>query len=163
MSDINKVTLTGRVAGDPETHYTEAGKPVVNFTLAVSYDLKNPPQERRPLAAAAEAQGSSLPWREMVAAGPRTVTKGEVSFIEIVVLGKLAEGCSQFLKKGRKVLVEGRLQQRKGFQVLAHQVYYLTSLYEGTRREAPAVPQEDRIGRPHEDVPEKVQDDMEGE
>lgn len=156
MSDINKVTLTGRVAREPETHYTESGRAVVNFTVAVSYDNKNSQTNNRPAPAVPEGQGSSLPWRDMVATNNRPM-KGDVSFLDVVVLGKLAEGCSQHLKKGRKVLVEGRLQQRKGIQVLAHQVYYLTSLYEGVKREPQGLPQ----GVPQEDIYDKSGEEIE--
>jgi len=147
MSDINKVTLTGRVAGEPDTHRTETGKLVVTFTLAVSYDHKATTGEKKPIAANTDVQGTSLPWREMAGTNNRN-PRGETSFIDVVVLGKLAEGCSQFLKKGKKVLVEGRIQQRKGVQVLAHQVYYLTSLYEGRK---------DVEGLPHEELQQDLQ------
>lgn len=84
MSSFNRVILMGNLTRDPEIRYTPNGTAVAALGLAVNRRYK---------------QGDEL--------------KEEVSFIDIVVFGKQAEHCGQYLAKGRGVLVEGRLQQRR--------------------------------------------------
>ncbi len=74
----------GRLTRDPELRYTPNGTAVSNISLAVNRRWKGDDQ-----------------------------TKEEVSFFDIVVFGKQAENCSEYLEKGRQVLIEGRLQQRR--------------------------------------------------
>lgn len=81
---FNKIILIGNLTKDPELRYTPQGTPVANFRIAVTSRYK---------------QTDEL--------------KEETLFIDIVVFGKQAETCSQYLSKGRPVLVEGRLQERK--------------------------------------------------
>jgi len=83
--DLNKVMLIGNLTRDPELRYTPAGQAVISFGLATN---------RR--------------WADRET-GER---KEQAEFHNIVAWGKLAETCSQILKKGRKVYVEGRLQTR---------------------------------------------------
>jgi len=81
----NKVFLIGNLTRDPELRYTPSGIPVVRFTIAIN---------RR---------------------GRKDVQGGrseEVDFINVVAWRRLAEICGEFLKKGRSVAVEGRLQIR---------------------------------------------------
>jgi single-strand DNA-binding protein len=75
---MNKVILVGRLANDPEVRYTQNGKAVASFNLAVNRQGKDAPAD----------------------------------FIHIVAWEKLAEICGNNLGKGRRVLVEGRLQIR---------------------------------------------------
>ncbi len=84
MAGFNKVILLGNLTRNPELRYTPNGTPVASFGLAVSRRFK---------------QGDEL--------------KEEVCFIDIVVFGKQAEHCGQYLSKGHGVIVEGRLQQRR--------------------------------------------------
>jgi single-strand DNA-binding protein len=79
---LNKVILIGRLTRDPEVRYTQSGKTVTTFDIAVD----------RPIA---NAQGQR-----------------ETDFIPIVTWGKLAETCGNYLNKGRLVAVDGRLQIR---------------------------------------------------
>lgn len=79
----NKVILVGRLTQSPELKYTNTGIPIVKFGLAVNRNFKN-------------AQGVS-----------------ETDFFNIVLWRKLAEISAKFLKKGKLVLIEGRLQTRK--------------------------------------------------
>lgn len=81
---VNKVILIGNLTRDPEMRYTPNGQAVVSFGLATN---------RR--------------WTDK--AGEQ---KEDTEFHNIVAWGKLAELCSQLLKKGRKVYIEGRLQTR---------------------------------------------------
>ena len=84
MNSFNKVILLGNLTRDPEVRYTPGGTAVASFAIAVNRRYK---------------QGEE--------------TKDEVSYIDIVVFGKTAENCGQYLNKGDAILVEGRLQQRR--------------------------------------------------
>ena len=81
---FNKVILIGNLTRDPELRYTPQGTSVCNFGLAVNRKYK---------------QGEEM--------------KEEVTFINIVVFGKQADTCGQYLNKGSGVLVEGRLQESR--------------------------------------------------
>ena len=76
---MNKVILVGRLAQDPEVRYTQSGKAVASFNLAVENNFGN---------------------------------EKKADFIPIVAWSKLAEICGNNIGKGRKILVEGRLQIR---------------------------------------------------
>jgi single-strand DNA-binding protein len=82
---VNKVFLVGNLTREPELHYTENKKPVCSFGLATN---------RR--------------WQPYDAAEKHE----ETEFHRIVAWDKLAETCHQFLRKGRKVHIEGRLHTR---------------------------------------------------
>jgi single-strand DNA-binding protein len=84
MVSFNKVVLLGNLTRDPEVRYTPSGTAVASFSIAVNRRYK---------------QGDE--------------TKDEVSYIDIVVFGKQAEACGQYLNKGDGILVDGRLQQRR--------------------------------------------------
>ena len=84
MVSFNKVILLGNLTRDPEVRYTPGGTAVASFAIAVNRRYK---------------QGEE--------------TKDEVSYIDIVVFGKTAENCGQYLNKGDGILVDGRLQQRR--------------------------------------------------
>lgn len=81
---VNKVILVGRLGKDPEIRYTASQQPVCNFTLATT--------ERYTDRSGARQERTE--WHTIVA------------------WGKTAELCSQYLKKGREVYIEGRLQTR---------------------------------------------------
>jgi len=84
VAGFNKVILMGNLTRNPELRYTPSGTPVASFGLAVSRRFK---------------QGEEL--------------KEEVCFVDIVVFGKQAEHCGQYLSKGNGAIIEGRLQQRR--------------------------------------------------
>ena len=84
MAGFNKVILIGNLTRNPELRYTPNGTPVASLGLAVSRRYK---------------QGDDL--------------KEEVCFVDIVVFGKQAEHCGQYLSKGNGIIVDGRLQQRR--------------------------------------------------
>jgi single-strand DNA-binding protein len=84
MTSFNKVILLGNLTRDPEVRYTPNGIAVASFAIAVNRKYK---------------QGDE--------------TKEEVSYIDIVVFGKQAESCGQYIGKGDSVLIDGRLQQRR--------------------------------------------------
>jgi single-strand DNA-binding protein len=77
---LNKIFLIGRLTREPELRFTATGTPVANFTIAVDRNRPNNQGEK------------------------------ETDFLRIVVWGKQAENCSNYLGKGRLVMVEGRLQ-----------------------------------------------------
>lgn len=79
---MNHIVLIGRLTRDPELRYTPQGVAVANFDLAVDRPTTNANGER------------------------------ETDFIRIVAWQKTAENCANYLKKGRLVAVEGRLQIR---------------------------------------------------
>ena len=81
---LNKVILMGNLTRNPELRYTPNGTPVASMGLAVSRKFR---------------QGEEL--------------KEEVTFVDIVVFGKQAEHCTQYLLKGQGVIIDGRLQQRR--------------------------------------------------
>ena len=81
---VNKVLLIGNLGRDPEVRFTPSGRAVANFTLATSEK-----------------------WSD--ADGNR---KEHTEWHNIVVWGKQAETCGQYLSKGRQVFVEGTIRRR---------------------------------------------------
>ena len=81
---VNKVILIGNLGKDPEVRYTPQGKVVANFSLATT-----------------ETWGTGEERRE------------QTEWHNVVVWGRQAEHVGQYLAKGRRVYVEGRLQTRK--------------------------------------------------
>jgi len=84
---VNRIFLIGRLGRDPEMSYTPSGTAVTKFTLAVN---------RRP--------------RSSKDGGER---QEETDWFTIVAWEKLAETCNNYLHKGSKVFIEGRIQSRK--------------------------------------------------
>ena len=82
---MNKIMLIGNLGRDPEMSYTTSGKAVTRFSLAVSRNTKTPTGERHE----------------------------ETEWFNIIFFDRLAEVVNQYLKKGNKLYVEGRLQVRK--------------------------------------------------
>ncbi|MBU0683532.1 MAG: single-stranded DNA-binding protein [Candidatus Omnitrophota bacterium] len=83
-ASMNKVFLMGNLTRDPELRYVPSGSAVANFSVAVNRVYKDSTGER----------------------------KEDTSFVRVVVWGKMAEICGEYLTKGRPVLVEGRLKSR---------------------------------------------------
>jgi len=84
MAGVNKVILIGNLGADPELKYTPSGKAVANFRIAVTESWVNKDGERE----------DRTEWHR------------------IVVWGKLAEVCGEYLHKGKQVYIEGKLQTR---------------------------------------------------
>jgi single-strand DNA-binding protein len=82
MANFNKVILAGNLTRDPELRYTPKGTAIAKFGLAINRT-----------------------WRSETGE-----TKEEVTFVDIDAFGKQAETIGQYLKKGRPVLIEGRLR-----------------------------------------------------
>ncbi|TLU88278.1 MAG: single-stranded DNA-binding protein [Chlorobium sp.] len=97
---LNKVMLIGHLGNDPELRTTASGQSVVNFTVATNENFKD--------------SSGNLQER--------------TEWHRIVVWGKLAEICSQYLKKGRQVYLEGRLQTRSWDDTKSGEKKYATEI-----------------------------------
>lgn len=84
MAGLNKVMIIGNLGTDPEMRYTANGNAVTTFRVACSRSFSGPDGER----------------------------KEETEWFTVVTWNKLAETCSQYLQKGRRAYIEGRLQTR---------------------------------------------------
>jgi len=82
---MNKIMLIGNLGKDPEMNYTPSGMAITKFSLAVNRNRKTSTGERQE----------------------------ETDWFNIVAMDKRAEICNQYLHKGSKVYIEGRLSQRK--------------------------------------------------
>ena len=82
---LNKVLILGNLGADPDIKYTQAGSPVANLSVATSESWKDKTTNEK-------------------------VEK--VEWHRVVVFGRLAEIAEQYLKKGSKIFVEGKLQTR---------------------------------------------------
>lgn len=113
---FHTVILIGNLGRDPEMRYTPSGQPVTSFSVATNRRYTN-------------ANGEQVE---------------ETLWFRVTTWGKLAETCNQYLKKGSKVLVEGRLtgdprtggpriwngqdgQPRASFEVTAQTVRFLST------------------------------------
>ncbi len=83
--DLNKVMLIGNITRDPELRSTPSGQSVASFSVATNRVWKDPGSGER---------------------------RESAEFHNIVAWGRLAEICGQYLRKGSKLFVEGRLQTR---------------------------------------------------
>lgn len=84
MKGMNRVMIIGNIGRDPEIRYTKKGTPVTNLSIATNYSVKDE---------------NGLP-------------SDQTEWHRVVVWGKQAEACQQFLNKGRLVYAEGRLATR---------------------------------------------------
>ncbi len=116
---LNRVQLIGNLTRDPELRYTPSGSAVCTFGIATNRSWTTDSGEKRE----------------------------EVDFHNIVAWRKLGELCSQFLVKGRKVYVEGRLttrswtgqdgQQKSRTEVVIDDMILLDNKGQGGHSEAP--------------------------
>ncbi len=132
MASLNKITLIGNVGSDPEMRYTPNGKAVTSFRMATNYRYVGSDGER----------------------------KEETEWFRVSAWGRQAESCNQFLSKGKRVYVEGRLrsrswegqdgQMRTSLEVTANRVIFLD-------RAAPvSLPEEGELAP--EDLPFEVKE-----
>jgi single-strand DNA-binding protein len=82
MANFNKVMLMGNLTRDPEVRYTPKGTAVAEIGLAVNRIYSGENNERRE----------------------------ETTFVDVTLWGRTAEVAGEYLKKGRPVFIEGRLQ-----------------------------------------------------
>jgi|SRR6516165_5836463 single-strand DNA-binding protein len=85
MASVNKVILIGNLGRDPETRYTTGGDAVTNLRIATTETWKDKSGEKQ----------ERTEWHT------------------VVLFGRQAEIAGEYLKKGRPVYIEGRLQTRK--------------------------------------------------
>jgi len=107
MASLNKFMVIGNLGTDPEMRFTASGNPVTSFRLATTRTYTTPDGERRQ----------------------------ETEWFTVVTWSKLAETCNQFLAKGRRAYVEGRLrthmwegqdgQRRFRNEIIADRVIFL--------------------------------------
>lgn len=107
MASLNRVMIIGNVGTDPEMRFTPNGNPVTSFRLATSRVYTTPEGERRQ----------------------------ETEWFTVVSWNRLAENCNQFLTKGQRAYVEGRLhtrswegqdgQKRSRVEIIANRVLFL--------------------------------------
>jgi single-strand DNA-binding protein len=138
MASFNRVLLMGNLTRDPELSYTPQGAAVCKFGLAVNNSY-------------------------VTASGER---KEDPLFIDIVVWKKQAESCATFLKKGRPVFIEGRLQldnwqsatgeKRSKIKVIANRVQFI-----GAKSKSDEGTPDDKIVEEEKTVPESPHDDHE--
>ena len=83
MAGYNKIILVGNLTRDPELRYTPGGLAVCEFSLAVQQNAKH------------------------------GETREDVCFVDIVVFGRVGETSKEYLHQGSRVLVDGRLTQRR--------------------------------------------------
>ena len=110
MASFNKVILVGNLTRDPELRYTPKGMAIAKVGLAVNRNWTSESGEK----------------------------KEEVTFVDVDIFGRTAENVAQYMKKGRPILIEGRLrldqwddkqtgQKRSKLGVVAETVQFLGS------------------------------------
>jgi len=128
MSGINKAIILGNLGNDPETRFTESGTAITNISVATSEKWKDKNTGQ---------QQEKTEWHRVSA------------------FGKLAEIMGEYLKKGSKVYIEGKIQTRKyqdketgqdrySTEIVARDMQMLDSRTDGTAsaNNAPAQPQD---------------------
>lgn len=114
---VNKAILIGNLGRDPELRYTAAQFPICSFSIATS--------DRR--------KDQNGTWNDVT------------EWHNIVTLGKTAENCSKYLKKGRQVFIDGKIQTRKWkdkegrdrytTEIIANTVQFIGGKSEGGRQD----------------------------
>ena len=122
---VNKVILIGRLGADPEVRYTQNGQAVANFNVATHESWKD--RDGQP--------------------------QEKTEWHRIVVWGRQAETCAEYLKKGREAYVEGRLetrqwQDREGNDRYTTEIKAQTVRFLGGRQNDGGGYANDRGGRP---------------
>jgi single-strand DNA-binding protein len=133
MASFNKVILVGNLTRDPELRYTPKGTAIAKIGLAVNRVWTNEAGDK----------------------------KEEVTFVDVDVFGRTAENVGQYMRKGRPILIEGRLrldqwddkqtgQKKSKLGVVAETVQFLGSPTGGAEGATPAAP---RAARPSAAAP----------
>ena len=131
MASFNKVILVGNLTRDPELRYTPKGTAIAKIGLAVNRVWTNEAGEK----------------------------KEEVTFVDVDVFGRTAENVGQYMRKGRPILVEGRLrldqwddkqtgQKKSKLGVVAETVQFLGSAPGAGEGGSPSAPSAPRTPRP---------------
>jgi len=131
MANYNKVLLMGNLTRDPELKYTPKGTAIVEIGLAINRKWKSETGE----------------------------AKEEVTFVDVSAFGRTAEVIAQYLKKGRPIMIEGRLkydqwddkqtgQKRSKLRVVCESFEFLDSGNRGADGGAPGAASAPRPARP---------------
>jgi len=144
MASFNRVLLIGNLTRDPELRYIPSGTAVASFSIAVNRNYKLPSGEK----------------------------KEDTTFVRIVVWGRMGEVCSEYLRKGSPVFIEGRLQsrswegqdgqKRSTVEVIAQAVQFLGSRG-GARQPVAAEAQAASSGAPAREPLEEINLDIPSE
>jgi single-strand DNA-binding protein len=112
-ADLNRVTLVGRLTRDPELRHTGGGDPICSIRLAVS----------------SRARDESGGWGD------------KSNYFDVTVFGRQAQTAADYLTKGRRIGVDGRLSwrewqaqdgsKRQSVEVIANDVFFLDSRGDG--------------------------------
>lgn len=112
-ADLNRVTLVGRLTRDPELRHTAGGQAVCTIRLAVS----------------SRGRDDSGNWSD------------RANYFDITLFGRTAETASNYLSKGRRIGVDGRLSwreweaqdggKRQSVEVVANDIFFLDSRGDG--------------------------------
>jgi single-strand DNA-binding protein len=112
-ADLNRVTLVGRLTRDPELRHTAGGDPICSIRLAVS----------------SRARSEDGSWGD------------KSNYFDVTVFGRQADTAVQYLAKGRRIGVDGRLSwrewqaqdgsKRQSVEVIANDLFFLDSRGEG--------------------------------
>jgi single-strand DNA-binding protein len=125
--DLNKVMMIGRLGTEPELRYTQQGVPITKFRMAVSRQWR-------------DGEGNS---------------RDETEWFTVISWNRLAEICSQYLQKGARVYIEGRLQNRSWDDAQTGEKRYQTEIVASdmiileSRQGGRAEPDEDAGDRPY--------------
>lgn len=114
-----KATLIGNLGSDPETRYSANGSPFLRFNVASNFRTRN-------------ADGE---WQD------------KTEWVRVTVTGQRAESLSQYLRKGTKVYVDGRLEARPwtgqngqlnaGLEMMANEVQFMSTREDDQRGQQP--------------------------
>ena len=124
MAGINKVILIGNLGRDPELKFTPSGVAVANFSMATSEEWKDKETGEK---------------------------KEQTEWHRIVSWRRLAEICGEYLKKGSKVYIEGKLQTRS-WEDSDGVTKYATEVVAHTMQMLGGNPQQDQQPRPKKDA-----------
>jgi single-strand DNA-binding protein len=131
MASFNKVILVGNLTRDPELRYTPKGTAIAKIGLAVNRSWRSESGEQRE----------------------------EVTFVDVDIFGRTAENVGQYMRKGRPILIEGRLrldswddkntgQKRSRLGVVAETVQFLGGGRDGGDDQAPRPAPSGQYSRP---------------
>ena len=122
---LNKAEIIGRLGQDPDIRYTQSGTAVANISMATNHSVKQ--------------DGD---WVEAT------------EWHRIVVWGKLAEACAEYLSKGSQAYISGRLQTRSwedkdgvkrwATEIVAQDVIFLDSKGQGQKSDRPPAPPQEK-------------------
>ena len=142
MANFNKVILAGNLTRDPALRYTPKGTAIAEIGLAINRKWKSETGE----------------------------AKEEVTFVDVAAYGRTAEVIGQYLKKGRPIMIEGRLKldqwddkatgaKRSKLRVVCESFEFLDSGNRGSEGDAPAVPRAPRPAAASAPASEPVEGD----